>query len=206
MPKMPEGYLEKRRDEILDACDELYRTSSFRDVTIKAISAYTSFSRPSIYNYFETIEEIFLGLLQREYDRWTEDLRKILNRESLSAEELASSIAHTLKPRRTLLRIQSMNLYEIEDNSRIERLTDFKRSLRNNTETMDEILKKFAPKMTPEDRTDFQYVFFPFLFGVFPYTEPTEKQCQAMDAAGIPHPKVSIYDLVYGCLVKLLAV
>ena len=42
------------------------------------IAQITSFSRPAIYNYFETKEEIFLALFQREYDRWNEDLTAIL--------------------------------------------------------------------------------------------------------------------------------
>ena len=62
--KLPE---EVRRAEILNACDRLYREKGFREITIKDISQETSFSRPSIYNYFETKEEIFLGLLTREY-------------------------------------------------------------------------------------------------------------------------------------------
>lgn len=205
MPKMPDGFAEKRKDEILDACDELYRKSSFHDVTIKDISAYTSFSRPSIYNYFQTIEEIFLGLLQREYDRWAEDLKKLLDKDSMSREELASEIAHTLEPRKTLLRIQSTNLYELEENSRLERLIDFKRSMRDAITAMNSILEKFAPEMNAEDRMHFQYSFFPFIYGAYPYTAPTEKQCKAMDATGIPHPSVSVYDLVYGCLLRLLA-
>jgi AcrR family transcriptional regulator len=204
MPRMPEGYQEKRRDEILDACEELYRRSSFRDVTIKDIAAYTSISRPSIYNYFETIEEIFLGLLQREYARWTEDLKKILDNQALTKEELADAIARTLEPRRTLLRIQATNLYEIEDNSRLGRLTDFKRTFHESMKVIDAILQKFAPEMDSGDRTHFLYTFFPFLYGTFPYSEQTEKQCRAMDAAGMPHHETSVYDLVYQCLIKLL--
>ena len=42
---------DKRRSEIVRACRELYQTMSFKDITIKEISEYTSFSRPSIYNY-----------------------------------------------------------------------------------------------------------------------------------------------------------
>lgn len=205
MPRMPEGYLEKRRDEILNACDELYQRSSFHDVTIKEIAAYTSFSRPSIYNYFETIEEIFLGLLQREYACWTEDLKKILSKKALTKEKLAEAIAHTLENRRTLLRIQATNLYEIEDNSRLERLTDFKSTFHDSMKVIDHILQKFVPEMNDKERMYFLYTFFPFLYGTFPYSEPTKKQCQAMDAAGIPHPRTSVYDLVYHCLIKLLA-
>ena len=69
----------QRRDEIVAACEQLYQTMSFREITLKEIGNITSFSRPTIYNYFETKEEIFLALFQREYDRWNEDLTAILN-------------------------------------------------------------------------------------------------------------------------------
>ncbi|MGI6003302.1 MAG: TetR family transcriptional regulator [Lachnospiraceae bacterium] len=204
MPKVPEGYADMRRDEILRACDALYSRSSFHDVTIKEISAYTSFSRPSIYNYFRTIEEIFLGLLQREYELWTQDLLAILRRNDLTVQTLADALAHSLDGRRTLLRIQSTNLYEIEENSRLERLIEFKRCMQKAMNTLMEILKKSVPAMQEADRIHFMYSFFPFLYGVYPYTAPTDKQCQAMDAAGIPHRTLTIYELVYPCLLKLL--
>ena len=119
MPKMPEGYLEKRKDEILNACNELYEHSSFHDVTLKKISDYTSFSRPSIYNYYETIEEIFLALLKREYDLWSADLEKILDQPIENRKDFAQAIAKTLESRKTMLRILAMNLYEIEENTRL---------------------------------------------------------------------------------------
>ena len=59
--------IDRRREEIMDACEKLYETMGFHSITIKNISTETSFSRPSIYNYFQTKEEIFLGLLTREY-------------------------------------------------------------------------------------------------------------------------------------------
>ena len=40
---------------------------SFKEITLKEIGNATSFTRTSIYNYFQTKEEIFLALLQREY-------------------------------------------------------------------------------------------------------------------------------------------
>ena len=80
----------QRREEIINACEELYRTMSFREITLKEISRITSFSRPTIYNYFETREEIFLALFQREYDRWNEELTAILDgNERLTKAQLA---------------------------------------------------------------------------------------------------------------------
>ena len=68
MPKGSPELTRARREEIINACEKLYEVMSFKEVTIKEISKYTSFTRPSIYNYFSTREDIFLALLQREYD------------------------------------------------------------------------------------------------------------------------------------------
>ena len=68
-----------RREEIVNACERLYQTMSFRDITLKEIGNEVSFSRPTIYNYFQTKEEIFLALFEREYTRWNAELTAILN-------------------------------------------------------------------------------------------------------------------------------
>ena len=52
---MPRGSAEltnSRREEIVAACRKLYGTMSYKEITIKEIAEETSFTRPSIYNYF----------------------------------------------------------------------------------------------------------------------------------------------------------
>jgi len=96
MRKVTPEQITQRREEIINACEQLYQTTSFRDITLKEIGNLTSFSRPTIYNYFETKEEIFLGLFQREYDRWNEDLTAILNgNEQMTKAELAEKEGFT---------------------------------------------------------------------------------------------------------------
>ena len=88
----------QKREEIINACEQLYRTMSFREITLKEIGKITSFSRPTIYNYFETKEEIFLALFKREYDLWNEQLTAILDQnEQLSKDQLADKIAQSLR-------------------------------------------------------------------------------------------------------------
>ena len=65
-------------------------------------------------------------------------------------------------------------------------------------------LEVFFPAMTGEDRQAFLYAFFPFLFGVYPYTTATEKQKQAMDLAHIHYPRYSIYTITKSLVAKLL--
>ena len=42
----------QKREEIINACEQLYQKMSFREITLKEIGNITSFSRPTIYNYF----------------------------------------------------------------------------------------------------------------------------------------------------------
>ena len=195
----------QRREEIINACEQLYRTMSFREITLKEIGKITSFSRPTIYNYFETKEEIFLALFQREYDLWNEDLTAILDgNEKLTKTELSEKIAATLAGREQLLKLLSMNTYDMEANSRQEMLTAFKQSYGRSMHLMYLLLEKFCTDMSTADIQSFLYTFFPFMFGIYPYTAVTEKQRIAMQDAGINYMYQSVYELTMRCLTRLL--
>ena len=205
MRKVTQEEIALKREEIINACEQLYQTMSFREITLKEISKITSFSRPTIYNYFETKEEIFLGLFQREYDRWNEDLTAILDgNERLTKKELADRIAGSLAGREQLLKLLSMNNYDMEANSRQELLNTFKQSYGGSMHRMCMLLEKFCPDMSVTDIQNFIYIFFPFMFGIYPYTAVTEKQKTAMKEAGINYVYQSVYELTYGCLIRLL--
>lgn len=200
----PEQITQKRK-EIINACEQLYQTMSFREITLKKIGEITSFSRPTIYNYFETKEEIFLGLFQREYNLWNEDLSSILEgHEKLSKAELADCIANSLVRRPQLLKLLSMNNYDMEANSRQELLNAFKQSYGTSMQRMCMLLTKFCPDMSVTDIQNFIYTFYPFMFGIYPYTAVTEKQRVAMKEAGINYVYQSVYELTYSCLIRLL--
>ena len=199
--------IEKRREEIINACEQLYQTMSFKEITLKEIGSVTSFSRPTIYNYFQTKEEIFLALFAREYDRWNEDLTGILEGyEALSSSELADKIAESLTKRKQLLKLLSMNNFDMEANSRQELLTAFKTSYGRSMQLVCMLLGKFKPDMNTKEIQNFIYIFFPFMFGIYPYTVVTEKQRSAMNEAGVDYVYQSIYEITYTCLSRLLGV
>ena len=205
MRKVTPEQIAQKREEIINACEQLYKTMSFREITLKGIGNITSFSRPTIYNYFETKEEIFLGLFKREYDRWNEDLTAILNENpKLTKAELSEKIAASLAGRDQLLKLLSMNNYDMESNSRQEMLKAFKQSYGQSMQLMSMLLEKFCPDMSAADIRDFIYTFYPFMFGIYPYTAVTEKQDAAMKEAGIQYVHHTVYELTYSCLIRLL--
>ena len=205
MPKGSPELTNARREEIISACKTLYQDMSFKDITIMKIAEYTTFSRASIYNYFETKEEIFLSILQKEYELWNADLKSLTaGRDSMTKDEIAKALASSLEKRRLLLKLMSMNHYDMEENSREERLCEFKVAYGESLKAVDGLLRKFCADMDEKARRDFLYSFFPFIYGIYPYTVVTEKQKRAMERAKVDFTFYSIYDIAYTCARKLL--
>ena len=194
-----------RREEIINACEQLYQAMSFKEITLKEIGNIVPFSRPTIYNYFQTREEIFLALYEREYVRWNEELTAILEGyERLSPAELADRIAGSLTKREQLLKLLSMNNYDMEANSRPERLKSFKTAYGRSMQLMGMLLRKYCTWMSEPEIQTFIYIFYPFMFGIYPYTAVTEKQRTAMGEAGVDYVYQSIYEITRSCLIRLL--
>ena len=205
MPRGSEELTNARKDEIIDACASLYEERSFRDITIRDIGERTSFTRTSIYNYFQTKEEIFLALLEREYVIWEGDIRSsLLCGERLDSAAFADRLAHTLEKRGCMLKLLTMNLYDMEGASRLDNLVSFKRIYHKTLITLSDSLRANFEGMDDSKVQGFLYAFFPFLFGVYPYTSATDKQREAMELVGLKAPEYSIYKLVRDFTEKLL--
>ena len=205
MPKGSPELTRARKEEIINACAELYETMNFKDVTLKEVGKKTPFSRTLIYYYFHTKEEIFLALLQKEYEAWIQDLNSIRqSHQKMSVEQFAEELAHSLERRDRLLKLMSMNHYDMESNSRMENLVAFKKVYGNSMRTVDGCLEKFFSHMTADDRQGFIYAFFPFLFGVYPYTVVTNKQKEAMEQVQANYVFLSIYEIIQSITIRLL--
>ena len=202
---MSKEIVDMRKEEIINACEKLYENNSFKDITIKSIGEETTFSRTSIYNYFQTKEEIFLALLKREYERWIDDLNEMYEQNQEMAKEVfADKLANTVAKRNNLLKLLSMNMYDMEENSRMEELIEFKRAYGNAIKMVRKCVDKFFGNMSDEEKEEFVFLFFPLMYGIYPYAEVTEKQMQAMETADVPFKYLSIYDITYKGIIKLL--
>ena len=205
MPKGSAELTNARREEIIAACRKLYETMSFKDITLKEIGQQTSFTRTSIYNYFETKEEIFLALFAQEYELFTQDLDRLCKQhESLTLDELSSALARALERRPLMLKLLSMNMFDMEANSRMERLIAFKAAYGRSKDAIDACLKRFVPALSEQRRQTFLYAFLPFVYGLYPYTVVTEKQKQAMREAGISYVYMSTFEMAFDFIRTLL--
>ena len=201
---MSKEIFDNRKEEIIKACEKLYEKQSFKEITIKSIGEETTFSRPSIYNYFETKEEIFLAILQQEYEKWILELEQMQRSyETMTKKQFAENMAHSIEKRQKLLKLLSMNLYDIEENSRMELLIEFKQVYGKAIRTIKSCLDKFFKDMQEEEKINFLYSFLPFMYGIYPYAVVTEKQKEAMEQANVNYKYMSIYEITYNGIINL---
>lgn len=122
----------------------------------------------------------------------------------MTAEGFAQAVGETMDRRITLLKIQCMNLYEIEEQCRMDRLIAFKCTYGQVLRTIDQCLCTYFPRIDEKERLQFRYSFFSFMYGMYPYVFPTKRQQEAMTRAGIMFQEVTISRLAYDCIRKLL--
>ncbi|MBQ6498571.1 MAG: TetR/AcrR family transcriptional regulator, partial [Ruminococcus sp.] len=136
---------------------------------------------------------------------WVAELNELTDSsDSMTKDEIARALASSLKNRELLLKLMSMNHYDMEENSREERLYEFKIAYGESLKAVGDLLRKFCKDMDDKSREEFIYTFFPFIYGIYPYSVVTDKQKNAMDRAGVGFKYYSIYELVYTCSNKLL--
>ena len=128
----------------------------------------------------------------------------LLDSEKLSKEHIAERLARSSANREQLLKLLAMNNYDMEANSRPELLISFKEAYGESMKNICRILTKFCPEKSVQEIQDFIYVFFPFMFGIYPYTAVTDKQREAMKQADVDYVYQSVFEITNNCLLKLL--
>ncbi|MBM7643092.1 TetR family transcriptional regulator [Streptococcus loxodontisalivarius] len=204
MAKISKEETIRRREEILEICQHLYEHRRLKDITINEIGKQVSFSRTAIYSYFNNKEEIFLALLKQEYEKWIADLESLLTVDLKDKSDFASAIATSLDPRSIMLKILAIDMESLDAESRMEHLISFKVVYGKSLQLFQDLLRKHFPDLDHSKVTHITFAFFPFLYGVYPYVQVTEKQKEAMDLAAVPYSYLNQHDLIEQTLITLL--
>ena len=200
---MEKRLIDERKEEVINACEKLYEKLDFKDINIKLIGEQISVGRTSIYNYFGTKEEIFLALLEREYLKWNEDLSALLENEKLDKEDFINKITESLIKRKTLLKLISMNMFEMEANSRIQSITNFKLAFKESISLLEQCLCKFF-NVEDSEAEEITFTILPFLVGIYPYTSLTDKMKEAMNKANLEYKFYTDKEMIKMGLEKIL--
>lgn len=195
MPKVNADFVARKKEEILKACLQLYQSHSFKEVSLGQIMQMTSLGRSSIYHYFANKEEVFLALLAGEYEKWAQDLLQIkVGNQVRDAADYSCVLAASVSARELLLKILTMNSFEIEEAAGEQALREFKLSYRHAVEALEQSLSGLSG-LDRAGRQSFVQHFLPFMFGLYPYTHVSVRKQAAMQAVQLQWTEQSVYEL-----------
>ena len=197
--------IDDRQNEIIDACDALYSQAGYDGINFKAISELTSFSRPTVYNYFRTKEEILLALLKRELLRWRSSfLDRVEETKHMTKEQYCTCLTESLIAHAKMFRLLALLFSSLENNSRVENLADFHDSVSSVFDAVFRSTEKYFPHAAKEAKQKFQYEGVAYVLGLHAMISLSEKQIAAVQPDGCMVRLPDFKTLCYNGLLALL--
>lgn len=195
-----------RQEEIINACYSLYSNGKYDDITFGKISEITSISRPSIYNYYITREEILLDVLEKEYLRWYENFKKSLDADTrLNKKDLCNILADSFDGFDIFLRLLSIQYSIIEKNCSFEKLTQFKMNTQVILQFLENITGKLFSRSSIEDRTTFALSIFSVVGNFYEMCNISETQIKAMKVSNREYKLPNFKELYFKYIESLIS-
>ena len=195
-----------RQEEIITVCDSIYREKGYEAVHFKAVSEMTSVSRPTIYNYYNTKEEIFLDVLKRDFAKWTEELMSHFGKtKKMTKDQFCGFLADSILNHEIYFELLFVFMPSIEKNSSLQKLTAFKQSVWSFRVAFFEGLAKFFPNANDEKKERFYIYFKAVVYGVYPLTHLSANQIKAMKKANAKYKVPDYRKICFSALMLLMA-
>ncbi|MEW9124040.1 MAG: TetR family transcriptional regulator [Thermotaleaceae bacterium] len=205
-----EEQVQRRIDEIIDSAMIIYDQQGYEEVTFSKISEMTKFTRPTIYKYFSTKEEVLLKILTMDIGRWTTRLIGSFKINKLyTIRDICHIWGNSVIENRRLLGLFSILFTIIEKNVSKEALVDFKTSIFSYQSALADLMSQLMPNLTQEQISYFLNAQLTIALGLYPMCNLTPLQMEAIALSNINHAtpafvdeyKKNIYHILY-CLDK----
>ena len=176
--------ISNRQNEIIAACYALFSNGIYDDITFGKISEMTSISRPSIYNYYITREEILLDVLEREYFKWFDNFKNSFDENSrLNKKDFSNLLIESFNGFETFLRLLSIQYSILEKKCSFEKLTQFKMNTQIIFNFLETVIAKTFSRSTQEKRTSFIFMLFFAIGNFYEFCTPNDTEIKALKIA-----------------------
>lgn len=173
--------IDQRRFDIIQACAKLFDEGGYDFVNLKSISEMTAISRPSIYTYYKTKDEIMLDILIMKLTEWKNDLLIWTQKKApLSKETFCREFTDILSKHDSMLNYYSLLYTMLERNCRLEKLIDFKQQVIPLLETFVQVILTHFPNYSVQQAAFLAEEILAYILGIYPTTHLTDKQQEAL--------------------------
>ncbi|MFC4452687.1 TetR/AcrR family transcriptional regulator [Deinococcus sonorensis] len=172
----------ERRSEILAQARRLATTVRYPDLTLQQVAEQVGLSKPALYAYFPTKEELFLSLTQQVLGEWLAALEQHLR---LGARHTPGSLAGLmvtlLRERPELMVLMPLLSMLFERNIGVERARDYKHWLVERAGTLATLLEQALPGLPPGAGWRLLTYTQALIAGLQPMSDPAASVQQVLD-------------------------
>ncbi len=200
-----ENQIQDRIQEIVDAATSIYDSVGYDGLSFTTISEYTKFTRPNIYKYFKTKDEILLFILINEFRSFTSDLVTSyrLNRVYTIAE-IAETWTDTLMKHERFLDLYSLLFTVIEKNVTVQALAEFKKKIITMPLPLCELASQLFPEAKEDSISSFVTTQLALAFSLYPMSKLNHLQAEAITLSGINYKPIDFKESYQSVLYKLM--
>ncbi len=134
--------------QIVEAAKQIYQESGYEGLSFSKISQHTKFTRPNIYKYFNTKDEILLVILKDELEKYIISfISKFDRSKRYTAREISEIWADVFLENSYFLEIYSLLYIVIEKNTSVEALISFKKEAQIFFEQLNNFVSTLFPTL-----------------------------------------------------------
>lgn len=176
-----------RRGQILDAAHRLLIDADLGGVAMDDVAREAHVAKGTLYLYFRTREELFLGLLEQAFEDWFDELdAKLAGGQGwIPATALADLVTGSLGRRLLFRRLLAQLGPVLEHNLEDERALRFKWRIAGRLATTGALLERRTVYLRPGDGPRLLLHLQAFAAGLQPLAEPAAPVRHALQAPGL---------------------
>lgn len=197
--------IQKRIDEIVLAASKIYDENGYDGLSFSAISELTKFTRPTIYKYFSTKEEILLYILSDDIGTWANNLISSFKLNKIySTHEISKIWAKSLSSQKRINELYSILFTILEKNSSIETLASFKETAHTYIKPLYELVGQLFPNITSTQIDNFMTLQYSLAIGLYPMCNLSKIQLEAIKIVNLSYISPNFEDTYQKALFQLM--
>lgn len=205
--RKPEQIAE-RREAILEAARMLFSKLDYDAISLNEIARQAGFSKPNVYRYFSTREEIFLTIFAEHQSKFVGQLKerisKIRSRKN-SAGRIADVWVEQATKHPVFLDLLPQLMTSLEKNSSVDQIAEFKITAMQHFADLVQALANTHPQLSVEQWQFVVQSSIALMAGLWPMTNPSEKVSEAMERASMDHADWQFKPLMRQGILSLIA-
>ncbi|MGT2950541.1 hypothetical protein BU202_03775 [Streptococcus cuniculi] len=174
----------QRKEAILQETERIFLEQRYEDITLVSIAKDLQISRPSLYNYFTSKEEIFLALLKGEYLLCQASLKQAAQGQ-LTTEAFISLLVTNIFDRPLFVKLLSLHAAAMEEKLGYERMYQFKTDTQDFFHTLERCIQEQFPKTSEAACTQFMIQFHLLMTTAYQYSSIPADQAKVMQELNI---------------------